>query len=287
MTSATLHRARALAALLPPLLVAAGRVAATVAPGSHGRRRTGPGETFWQFRRSMPGDAASVIDWRQSARSDHLFVRETEWAAARTVWLWRDASASMDWRSDERLPTKRDRAELLILALAALLLRGGERVALLSGAQAPVSGAGALGRLAAVMARDGDAAAVPPPVPPRHATLVLVGDFLDPLDETAARIRALASGGAAGHLIQVLDPAEEALPYDGRIRFEGMEGEGDMLARRAQDLRPAYRRRLAAHRDGLAALARNAGWSLAHHRTDQPPLHALLALHARLAGGGR
>jgi uncharacterized protein (DUF58 family) len=286
MPPATLHRAQALAALLPPLLVTAGRVAATVAQGSHGRRRTGPGETFWQFRRSMPGDAATAIDWRQSARSDHLFIRETEWAAARTVWLWCDGSASMGWRSDKTLPLKRERAELLTLALAALLLRGGERVALLSGALPPASGTATLARLAGMLAKE--STEMPPaPALPRHATLVLVGDFLEPLDHLAARLRALAADGAVGHLIQVLDPAEETLPYDGRIRFEGLEGEGGMLARRAQDLRPDYRRRLAAHADGLAALTRKLGWSLARHRTDQPPLHALLALHSRLSGGTR
>ena len=121
---------------------------------------------------------------------------------------------------------------------------------------------------------------------PHHATVVLAGDFLAPLEETAAWIGGLAATGASGHLVQVLDPAEESLPYDGRVRFQGLEGEGELLARRAEDLRTPYVERLAAHRDGLAALARSVGWSFAPHRTDQPPQHALLALYARLAEGG-
>ena len=314
MSPVQFHQARHLAARLPPLLVAARRIAATVTQGAHGRRRTGPGETFWQFRHSQPGDAAGAIDWRQSARSDHLFLRETEWAAAQTAWLWRDHSASMDWRSGRGLPLKRERAELLILALAVLLLRGGERVALLSGGLAPTTGQGALERLAAALelesgtdersselrpragaphGAEAKGAEVPArrlrgnmaPNLPRHATVVLAGDFLMPLEETAARLARLASAGARGHLIQVLDPAEESLPYDGRVRFLGLEGEGELLARRAEDLRAPYIRRLADHRDGLAALARSAGWSFATHRTDQPPQHALLALYARLAEG--
>lgn len=278
------HQAQHLAARLPPLLVAARHVAATVAQGAHGRRRTGAGETFWQFRHSQPSDAADAIDWRQSARSDHLFLRETEWAAAQTVWLWSDASASMAWRSGRDLPVKRERAELLILALAALLLRGGERVALLSGALPPTTGVGALERLAAALERD---AATGTTKLPRHATVVLVGDFLAPLAETAAWIGGLASAGARGHLVQVLDPAEESLPYDGRVRFQGLEDEGELLVRRAQDLRAAYNEALAAHRDGLAGLARSVGWSFATHRTDLPPQHALLALYVHLEEGGR
>ncbi len=281
MPPAPRHHAEELAARLPPLLVAAARVAATVAGGIHGRRRTGPGETFWQYRRSQPGDAAAAIDWRRSGRSDHLFVRETEWAAAQTVWLWRDRSPSMDWRSAPDLPTKRHRAELLILAMAALLLKGGERVALLSGGLAPTAGNGALARLAAALDRESDGGIVV--TPPRHAPLVLAGDLLAPLDQTEEMIARLAAGGAIGHLVQVLDPAEETLPYRGHVRFEGLEDDGTKLARRAEDLRAPYAARLAHHRDGLAAIARDHGWSFALHRTDQPPQHALLALHALLS----
>src|SRR5262249_30048253 len=75
-------RAGEAAAVLPPLLVAAERVAVTVAQGVHGRRRVGQGETFWQFRHYESGDAAARIDWRESAKSQRLYVRETEWEAA-------------------------------------------------------------------------------------------------------------------------------------------------------------------------------------------------------------
>jgi len=277
------HRAEHLAALLPALLVAAERTAATVAQGAHGRRRTGPGETFWQYRRAMPGDGDDAIDWRRSGRSDHLYVRETEWAAAQTVWLDADNGEGMDWRSTPALPTKGERALVLMLALAALLLRAGERVAPLDGSLPPSGGLHALSRLGeALVARDGMATAG---ALPRHATLVMAGDFLAPLDDTAARIAGLAGAGGRGHLLQVLDPAEESLPYGGRVRFEGLDGADSLLARRAETLRPAYAERLAAHRDGLAAIARHHGWSFATHRTDQPPQWALLALHARLSGG--
>src|SRR5206468_5504754 len=123
------HRAEQLAARLPALLVAADRVATTVAQGVHGRRRVGQGDSFWQFRQYEPGDAAQRIDWRESAKSQRLYVRETEWEAAQSVWLWRDASPSMEYTSAGYVPggewpTKRDRAELLLVALASLLVRG-------------------------------------------------------------------------------------------------------------------------------------------------------------------
>jgi len=94
-TIALEEAAQDLAAKLPALLVEARRVASTVAQGTHGRRRPGPGETFWQYRSFEQGDSATLVDWRRSAGSSHLFVREREWEAAHTVWIWLDLSPSM------------------------------------------------------------------------------------------------------------------------------------------------------------------------------------------------
>jgi uncharacterized protein (DUF58 family) len=273
-----------LAARLPPLLLAARRVAATVAQGVHGRRRVGPGDSFWQFRRHQPGDAADQIDWRQSARSMHLFLRETEWAAAQSAWLWRDPSASMDWRSETGLPGKGERADLLLLALAALLLRAGERVALLGDRVAPTSGRAVLERLAVTLLGRPRGSGLPPPAElPRHAQIVLFGDFLEPFDQLEARLAELAARGVRGLLLRVEDPAEARFPYQGRMRFEGLEGEAPIALDRAEELAQAYRQRLAAHEAALTDLCRRLGWGLIRHATDWPPTTALLALHQALA----
>jgi uncharacterized protein (DUF58 family) len=289
MASAALqHHAEHVAAALPPLLVAAERVAATVAQGVHGRRRVGQGETFWQFRQYQPGDPVPRSDWRESAKSQRLYIRETEWEAAQSVWLWRDTSGSMDYASSDAWPTKRQRADLLTLALAALLVRGGERVALLGSGSAPNHGRAVLHRLALEIERAGGGGNLPLFEPlPRYAQLVLVGDLLAPLDEIRAVLGRFAASGLKGHLLQVLDPAEETLPFSGRVRFEGMEREAPLLISRVETVRERYVERLARHREGLAAAARAAGWTFGVHRTDRPPNTALLALYAVLAAEWR
>ncbi len=271
--SVTRHAAEALAGRLPPLLVAAERVAATVAQGVHGRRRVGTGDSFWQFRAYVPGDAASRIDWRQTAKSERAYVRENEWEAAQSVWLWADRSASMAWRSTPALPTKEERAALLLLAAAALLIRGGERVALLGGMR-PAIGRAVLERLA--FALQLPAAPRSPGLPPvqklpRHASLVMIGDLLSPLEEIRSTVVGFASQGVRGHLVQVLDPAEETLPFEGRVRFDGLEHEPSTLVSRVDAIRQQYVERLAEHRAGLAEIARQYGWSVATHRTDHGP----------------
>src|ERR1700747_1898506 len=120
--------ARSLAATMPRLILEARRVAATVIHGLHGRRRAGPGENFWQYRRFVSGEPASRVDWRRSARDDHLYVREREWEAAHTAWIGPDRSPSMVFASPLVRDTKLYRALLLALALAEVLVQGGERV---------------------------------------------------------------------------------------------------------------------------------------------------------------
>jgi len=281
------RRAETVAARFPPLLVAADRVATTVAQGVHGRRRVGQGEAFWQFRPFLAGDAVTRIDWRQSAKSDRTFVRETEWEAAQTVWLWRDASASMRWRSAKSLPEKAERAELLMLALACLLLRAGERVALMGVAMRPLGGRSALDILAEIAARRADTGAVSG-LPPaqriaRHARVVMMGDLLSPLSDVQDVVSRLAATPASGHMLQILDPAEEVLPYAGRVRFEGLEQEGAHIIGKVEGVRGDYARRLAAQREGLKAIARAAGWTFASHRTSEPPEAALLGLYTALS----
>lgn len=283
------QHAEQLASTLPPLQVAAQHIALTVAQGVHGRRRVGQGETFWQFRRYHAGDLINKIDWRRSAKSQYLFVRETEWAAAQSVWLWRDGSASMRYRSSDRVPEKLERTDLLTIALAALLVRGSERVALLGSGRRPATGQAALNRLAIQLLRPSTQKdSLPKPAQlPRHAHVVMLGDFLSPLPEIEAIIRGFADQGVHGHLLQVLDPAEELLPFAGRIQFEGLEGEGKLLLSRVESVRTGYVRKFEAHHQGLMAIARTAGWTYARTRTDSAPQTALLALYQRLDGRDR
>jgi uncharacterized protein (DUF58 family) len=283
--------AHGLADQLPELLIEAMRIAVTVAHGIHGRRRAGPGETFWQFRQFQSSDAAQLIDWRRSASSDHLFVREREWEAAHTIWLWPDLSPSMNFNSHLSEGTKRDRALVLTLALAELLVRGGERIALL-GLTRPSASRNATSKLAEAIAGNIGSPVLEASLPPserlsRFSGIVLFSDFLEPVDLIADRLKSLASSGISGHLVQVLDPAEETLPYAGRTEFIGLEGDARWIADRAESLRGAYFKALRLHRAGLEEVARRLGWSFLLHHTDRPAAEALLTMIMRLGSSGR
>lgn len=284
-----------LAARLPPLMIEAERVAATIASGVHGRRRVGAGESFWEFRRYRNEDPSQSIDWRQSAKTQNLFVREREWEAAESVWIWRDASPSMTYRSKWGASSKIERATLLALALASLLMRGGERIAALNDASPATVGKLGYNRVARALTRDfaGAEPSLPPKVPlPRFAQIVLFGDWLSDSEALEDVFGHYGSRGVRGHLVQVLDPAEEDLPFGGRTEFKDMEGPVRLIAGRVEHLRDAYRAKMDEQKSILAAACRKRNWTFATHRTDRPPQSALLALFAAMTahqpmGGGR
>ena len=278
-------QAERLSARLPALMVQADRIAATIAQGDHGRRRVGQGDAFWQFRRYRDEDPSMAIDWRQSAKSQHLFVREREWSAAASVWIWRDASPSMHYKSHVATGTKVERATVLALAFASLLVRGGERVGELGGTGPAAIGRQALNRIALNFSLNTSTRQNVPRlvVLPRFSQIVLISDFLSPLDNVLTVLRHYGALGVRGHLIQVLDPAEEDLPFDGRTEFEDVSSQTRMLARRAETLRDAYRDRLQGLRSELGQACRRQDWTFATHRTDRPAQSALLAAYAALA----
>jgi uncharacterized protein (DUF58 family) len=272
-----------LAAAMPRLILEARRVAATVIHGLHGRRRAGPGENFWQYRRFISGEPAARVDWRRSARDDHLYVREHEWEAAHTVWIWPDRSASMIFASQLARETKLYRTLVLALALGEVLVDGGERVGL-PGLMRPTGSRNVVERMAQAILHDRtERASLPPNFSPAPlAEIVLLSDLWSDIGEVRRTIAQFSGSGARGHVVQIVDPAEETFPYWGRIEFIEPEGGGRITAGRAETWRSDYTARVARHRAEIRGETDRLGWSFIIHRTDRPASELLLALHARV-----
>jgi len=278
------RRALSLSQGYPALLAEAERVAAVVASGEHGRRRAGQGETFWQYRNYQNTDAASQIDWRRSARGDQVFVRDNEWEAANTVYLWPDTRPGMVWGSDKALPTKSDRGRVLTLAIANLLMKAGERCALIGLQDRARSGRVGFERLAESMMRsETDERALETDVA-AHSRIIIMSDFLDPIDDWRLRLSRLSGRPVTGVMVQIIDPAEEAFPYSGRLNIRAPGGTKRFLLGRAETARDEYQQRLADHNKKIANTAARLGWTLIRHRTDEPAATALNALYQSLSG---
>jgi uncharacterized protein (DUF58 family) len=275
--------ARTLADAMPRLILEARRVASTVIHGLHGRRRAGPGENFWQYRRFVSGEPAQNVDWRRSARDDHLYVREREWEASHTVWIWPDRSPSMTFASALTTDSKLERALVVAFALAEVLVQGGERVGV-PGLLRPTASRNVIEKMAEAILHDtAERASLPPSfVPSPLSEVVILSDLWAPIGNVRDTIAQLSATGAHGHAIQIVDPAEESFPYSGRIEFIEPEGAGSVTAGRAETWRADYQGIVARHRAAIRGETDQRGWSFAIHRTDRPASELLLVLHSRM-----
>lgn len=274
------------ASKLPALLAQAEHLAGTMLLGDHGRRRAGTGDNFWQYRPLRPGDSFRSIDWRRSARGDETFVREKEWQIAQSVLLWLDPGASMRFASSENLVEKAERARVLMLALAILLQRGGERVGLTGFQLPPRRDASQILRLAEVFCIEESADYAEPEargmIP--HARAVFVSDFLGDMAPVHAALTKAADRGVRGVLFQVLDPSEENFPFDGRAIFQSMGGGIEYETLKAGALKTRYLDAMTARKDELRQMAGLCGWQYECHHTSASAQSALLWLYQAISG---
>ncbi|MCP5072436.1 MAG: DUF58 domain-containing protein [Rhodobacteraceae bacterium] len=282
--------AEAIASGFPELLAHARHLAATISLGHHGRRRSGPGDEFWQYRSAMPGDHLREIDWRRSARSDTHFVRQMEWQNVQSVHIWVDRAASMTYRTDQGFESKADRARVLGLATAILLSNAGESVGLMADPEPPKHGRGQITKMAVHLAEamaDTDYGKPPAKEMARGNLALFLSDFLGDWDELVEALSRAADQKVEGCLVQILDPSEEEFPFDGRTIFESMRGTLRFETRRAKAIRDDYLTKLAERKNALEALARRTGWLYTCHHTSAPAQPALMWIHNSLAGPER
>src|SRR6185436_11409259 len=265
---------RQLSTTMPRLILEARRVAATVIHGLHGRRR------------AVSGEPSARVDWRRSARDDHLYVREQEWEAAHTVWIWPDRSPSMVFASPLVWETKLDRALVVSFALAEVLVEGGERVGI-PGLMRPSANRRIIEKMAEVIVHDPTERANLPPsfAPSPQSEIVVLSDLWSPIENVRRTIAQLSANGAHGHLVQIVDPAEESFPFAGRVEFFDPEDGHSITVGRAEAWREDYQKRLERHRAEIRAETDRLGWSFIIHRTDRPATELLLKLHTQMGAG--
>lgn len=273
------RRAEEAAAAVPALKTRAEKAAASVLAGDHPRRRAGPaGDKFWKYREYDPSDRPQDIDWRQSARGDRIFIRQKEWQTPQTALFWCRRDGSMDYASRADLPSKQEDALVLTLALAILMEGAGDLVGLADGSLRPSRAEAAIGKMA-LHFFESETGALPDPALmnlPSGAEIVLAGDFLSPPEETGNALRALRARAGGLTLIQVMDPAELSLPFEGRVTFESPGGGARHTAEHVPSIRGAYESRIRTHIDDVKSLCRRHGCRWIFHTTDRDVRDTLL-----------
>jgi hypothetical protein len=269
----------ALAAALPAIIMDARRAAASIVMGDHGKRRAGAGDAFWQHREWANGESIRQIDWRHSARSDKLFVRERERQVPALLQIWCDGRAGMNWRSEANLPLKAHRALVLGLALAIATRAGGERVCAL-GNGAPFREEGQFASMLADCGKTFGNKIL-------AGQVVLVSDGLESPEIWAGRAKDIATARAQLSVVLIADPAEASFPFEGRVQFRAADGATPVLVGRAQGAQSDYQNAYLRHFEHVRQAIRDGGGQVFAHMTNDPAVPVLLSLAATLSGGAK
>ena len=265
-------KAEELSNKIPSLYVKADRIANTIWEGMHNRNKDGLGDNFWQFRKYEYGDPAHLIDWKKTAKSNETFIQEKELQTLQNFVIWRDTSKSMNFRSSESIDTKLYRANLFTLALTIILSKSGENIVLNGLKSKLLKGGNAVNFISnQINEKVTDSYKSSPNVNEikNNSDVILIGDFLNNIIETEKTIKELSNRGINGIIIQILDPAERFFPYKGRINFNGLEGEQNILIGKAESVRNDYKKAIKIHIDKLEELTTSYSWKYFLDTSDQ------------------
>ena len=265
-------KAEELSNKIPSLYVKADRIANTIWEGMHNRNKDGLGDNFWQFRKYEYGDPAHLIDWKKTAKSNETFIQEKELQTLQNFVIWRDTSRSMNFRSSESIDTKLYRANLFTLTLTIILSKSGENIVLNGLKTELLKGGNAVNFVSnQINEKVTDSFKSSPNINEikNNSDVILIGDFLNNINETEKTIKELSNRGINGIIIQILDPAERFFPYKGRINFNGLEGEKNILIGKAESVRNDYKQAIKIHIEKLEKLTTSYSWKYILDNSDQ------------------
>ena len=253
------------------IIIKAHSIANSVWEGLHNRSKTGVGESFWQFRKYEYGDPANLIDWKKSAKSFDTYIQEKELETLQNMVIWRDTSQSMNFRSNKKLETKIDRANLLTLALTIILSKSGENIVLNGFNSKNLRGKEAINFVSDQIAEEQDNNFHSKPninEIKNNSEVILISDFLNDIKELEKTIKKLSSRGINGNLIHIFDPAEKIFPFKGRINFNGLEQEESILIGNAESIKNNYKKAITNHCNAVKNMAFSYSWKYYTETTD-------------------
>lgn len=245
--------------------------------------RHGLGTEFFEAREYRPGiDERKAINARMSAKAQKEIVVEKEAEIRQHFYLWRKGFGSMDFSSDPDLWTKKEAAEIMLLAFAKHLAKNEELIGVLD-RKGTYRGGKASSNIAAHLQDVNIIAGDMPSMNrklPMNSTVVLFSDFYTDPKEIVSSLEQLQGQGLRGFMVMTLDPQElEFNAYEGHTRFRGLEGEGTHVFKKAQSVRNEYQEKIGKHIEWLRGLAHHKGYEFIIQRTDKPLHHSLLQIY--------
>lgn len=250
-------------------------------------KRRGIGTEFFEARDFVQDqDEITKINARLSARAGRSIIVEKEAEIPQHFYIWRDPSDSMNYASDPDSYTKKEAAEIMLLAFAKHLAKNEEMIGILDrkglyrGGKAPQQMAE---RMVDVSILTGDMPMLERKLP-KNSTVVLFSDFLMDEDTLLSGLEHIQGAGLRGYLVMVLDPQEIAFDFKGHVEFEGTEGEGVEKFKRAESKQREYHDLMAKHIRKVEDICHSKGFKFIIQTTDEPLYDALMQIYGLKSG---
>lgn len=290
--------------LKPEVLAKLGRldlIARTVVEGFliglHKSPYRGLSQEFAEHRPYIAGDEVRRIDWRVYARTDRLYVKESEEETNAPVRLLLDVSASLNFAP--RDASKFDYARYLTASLAYLATRQGDRVGLTcfnEEIQTTTSARGGDRHLQTILiglkqlkaagrTRIGPTLLEQASQWKRRGLAVLISDLYDEREEVVEAVKRVRRVGHDVVIFNLLDRAEKLLEKRGVYEFRDLET-GETLLSDADRIRRDYIERMEAARKYFRREFEGAGADYSELDTSEP-LDEALAIYLRRRKAGK
>jgi uncharacterized protein (DUF58 family) len=223
--------------------------------GDHKSPYRGFSVEFVQHRLYAPGDDIRHIDWKVYGRSERYTIKQYEQETNFIAHLLLDASRSMVY--GDEATNKLEYGKLITAALAYLIIQQRDSASLGvfdEGWRHQLPASSQAGHIQEIVLALSDTApkdktAMGPLLHQladkarRRGLVFLISDCFDDLDGLLAGLRHLRFQGHEVMVLHVLHPDELDFPFEGMVRFEGLE-EAEHLLTRPHLIRPAYQRAL-------------------------------------------
>lgn len=290
--------------LAPSVLAAIGRldlIARTIVEGFliglHKSPYHGLSQEFAEHRPYIAGDEMRRIDWRVFARTDRLYIKESEEETNAPVRLLLDTSASLQFMP--RDVSKLDYARFLTAALCYLAIRQGDRVGLAcfnSEVHVLLPTRGGQRHLQTILAaleplraeghtRIGQTLLEQASQWKRRGLAVLVSDLYDQEEEVVDAVTRVRRTGHDVLVFHLRDRAEKFLEHRGTYEFRDLETNETLLAD-AERVRKSYIELVEKERSFFRREFERTGADYAELETSEP-LDKALAIYLRGRKAGR
>ena len=258
------------ASLLPKLLSNSSLLLQSILVGLHSTRFAGKGENFWQFKEYTQGESINNVDWRKSASSKRILIKQNEKELAKTIYFFFDKSLSMNFKSSSADYNKLFFSALFTLTLTRLFSKSKEEIFIFNNRNKPINFSNNFDKFNKSFLENNINFSLPDPSLFKDKSFcIFFSDFFFDKTGLVEIIKNFKNRRILGLLIQILDPKEASFKINRNTRLKDMETNETITLDPDENFSNTYKKKLSELQFDLNKICYNSGWKFSKFYTNQ------------------